>query len=93
MTVYVDLKWDEAEPLRGACVTSIVAAFRSDSFRTQRERSKSKASAPANDAGQPNGLDRSTALALVDAGYMPLRRYYELFGDELSVPSTRLKAS
>jgi hypothetical protein len=93
MTVYVDLKWDEAEPLREACVTSIVAAFRYDSFGTQRERSKTTPSTPANDAGQPNGLDRSTALALVDAGYMPLRRYYELFGDELSAPSTRLKAS
>ena len=93
MTVYVDLKWDEAEPLREACVTSIVAAFRSDTFGMPRERPKGKASAPANDVGQPNDLDRSTALALVDAGYMPLRRYCELFGDEFSVPSSRLKAS
>lgn len=26
-------------------------------------------------------LDRETARALVDAGYMPLKRYLEMFGD------------
>jgi hypothetical protein len=94
MAVCINLEWDEAEPLGEACVTSIAAAFRSDPFRVPREWSKSKAGAPpASDAAQSNDLDRATALALVDAGYMALRRYHELFGEELSVPSTRLKAS
>lgn len=94
MTVCIDLKWDEAEALDEACVTSIAAAFRSNPFRAPREWSKSKAGAPpASDAAQSNDLDRATALALVDAGYMPLRRYHELFGEEISTPSTRLKAS
>ena len=93
MNICIDLKWDDAEPLRETCVTSIVAAFRSDSFGAHRERSRSKANTPAADAAPLSGLDRTTALALVDAGYMPLPRYYELFGDEASAPSTRLKAS
>ncbi len=94
MSVCIGLTWDEAEPRREACVTSIVAAFRSDSFAAHRELFKIKANAPANDAAPPNDLDRTTALALVDAGYMPLRHYHELlFGDETPEPSTQLKAS
>lgn len=33
-------------------------------------------------------IDRVTARALVEAGYMPLRHYIEMFGDEVSSPST-----
>ena len=33
-------------------------------------------------------IDRVTARALVEAGYMPLRHYVELFGDEVVSPST-----
>lgn len=33
-------------------------------------------------------IDRVTARALVEAGYMPLRDYIEMFGAEVSSPST-----
>lgn len=29
-----------------------------------------------------NGLDRTTARALVDAGYMPVADYLDMFGEE-----------
>jgi hypothetical protein len=38
-----------------------------------------KAKEIARAAAPAAALDRSTALALVDAGYMPLSRYVELF--------------
>jgi hypothetical protein len=31
-------------------------------------------------------IDRSTARALVDAGYMPLSEYVALFGDTVTAP-------
>ena len=33
-------------------------------------------------------LDRTSACALVDAGYMPLRDYIEMFGDEVRAAAT-----
>lgn len=33
-------------------------------------------------------MDRQTASALVDAGYMPLREYVQMFGDEVTAPET-----
>jgi len=37
-------------------------------------------------APPPLELDRATALTLVDAGYMPLQRYVELFDERLVTP-------
>lgn len=33
-------------------------------------------------------MDQDTARALVDAGYMPLRDYVAMFGNELTAPNT-----
>jgi hypothetical protein len=41
-----------------------------------------KAPAPKARPAAPRALDRDTARALAEAGYMPLQRYIELFGDE-----------
>ncbi len=40
---------------------------------------------------RPMEFDRKVARALVDAGYMPLRRYIELFGDD-ACPSPSIVA-
>ena len=40
---------------------------------------------PSVDAA-PVELDRAAALSLVDAGYMPLQRYVELFDERLVTP-------
>jgi hypothetical protein len=94
MTMCIDLVWDEAEPVRETCVTSIIAAFHSVSFGVHRERSKNKVSAAANDDAPLNSLARTTGRVVVDAGYTPPQDYLELlFGDEIAEPSTRLKAS
>lgn len=37
---------------------------------------------------QGDGIDRITARALVDAGYMPLAQYIRLFGGDHEAPTT-----
>ena len=34
-------------------------------------------------------LDRTAARALVDAGYMPLSKYIEMFGDDIAADAPR----
>lgn len=36
-------------------------------------------------------LERTAACALVEAGYMPLRDYIEMFGDEVRAAATRAR--
>jgi hypothetical protein len=38
-------------------------------------------------------LDRDTARALAEAGYMPLSEYIRMFGDELAASKTLLQAA
>jgi hypothetical protein len=47
-----------------------------------RLRARTAASAPKAQPTAPRALDRDTARALAEAGYMPLQRYIELFGNE-----------
>jgi len=51
------------------------------------ERDQLPSSSPSAGCAETVRLDRDTVRALVDAGFMPLSRYIEMFGADADAPS------
>jgi hypothetical protein len=63
-------------------VPTPVWRIRTAAMLTAVVRPRREAAPARNTQAAAAPLDRGTARALADAGYMPLQRYVELFGDE-----------